>query len=148
MDHRHKPLLDRIGIGASIACAIHCIALPFLFATLPLFGIELMRNRKIDVCMILVSFFAGSWALYHGYKKHHHYLWPLIVFSAGLSLIIVGTFTGIEWFEMALKFLGAGAIVTAHIYNLRYGRQCTIHPLVKTLEVKEMYTDLKTMEVN
>lgn len=127
MDNIHKPILDRIGIGASLACAIHCILFPLLFSTLPLFGFEIMKNWKIEVSMVVISFVAGSWALYHGYKKHHHYLWPLLVFSIGLSLIIAGNFMNRQWIEMVLKFFGAGSIITAHIYNLKYNRQCNLH---------------------
>lgn len=142
MKHTHKSFLDKIGIGASLACAIHCIMLPLIFSTLPLFGIEVMKNWKIEVVMILTSFVAGSWALYHGYKKHHHRIWMLLLFIAGLSLVIIANFISTQWIEMVLKFFGAGGIVTAHIYNLKYNKSCDM-PALKKGDVKLMYPDLK-----
>jgi len=32
--------LDKVGIGASLLCAIHCALLPVLFTTLPLLGVD------------------------------------------------------------------------------------------------------------
>ncbi|MFT4155535.1 MerC domain-containing protein [Parafilimonas sp.] len=144
MDKVHNSFLDKIGIGASLACAIHCILLPLLFSTLPLFGIEMMKNWKIEVSMVIVSFVSGSWALYHGYRKHHHHLWPLLAFGFGLSLVIAGNFIDRQWIEMTLKFFGAGAIITAHIFNLKYNKQCKVHPVKKDKE-KIMYNNLKRM---
>ncbi|HVX27686.1 MAG TPA: MerC domain-containing protein [Parafilimonas sp.] len=143
MDKVHKPLLDKIGIGASLACAIHCIALPLIFSTLPLFGIEIIENWKIEVAMIGTAFITGSWALYHGYKKHHHHFWLLPVFAVGLSLVVTGNLVAHQWLDMTLKFFGAGLIVTAHIFNLKYNKQCTVHSSAKNPQIKKMYPDLK-----
>ena len=35
---------DALGIGASLACAIHCALLPLFFSTLPLFGINIIHH--------------------------------------------------------------------------------------------------------
>ena len=93
-----------------------------------------MKNWKLEIAMILTSFVAGSWALYHGYKKHHGYLWPLLAFCFDLSLVIIGNFMNKEWLEMTFKLFGAGAIVTAHIFNLKYNKACNIY--------KQKYTDV------
>ena len=138
MEEVHKPLLDKIGIGASLACAIHCILLPLLFSTLPLFGIEIIDNWKIEVAMIATAFITGSWALYHGYKIHHHHFWLLPVFAVGLLLVVSGNFATQYWLDMTLKFFGAGLIVTAHIFNLKYNSQCTVHSSAKKSRIKKM----------
>ncbi len=141
MNKANKSILDRIGIGASLACAVHCILFPLLFTTLPLFGFEVMHNWKIEVLLIFVSFVIGNWALYHGYKKHHHRFWILPAFLIGLSLVIAGNFMIKEWLDMLLKFFGAGLIIVAHIFNLKYNKRCSIHPMKKEKTI--MYHDLK-----
>ena len=64
--------LDKVGIGASLLCAIHCALLPVLFTTLPLMGVELLENEQVELGFILFSLVVGCFALYNGYKKHHH----------------------------------------------------------------------------
>jgi hypothetical protein len=72
--------LDKLGIGASLLCAIHCALLPVLFTTLPLMGIELLENEQVELGFILFSLVVGCFALYNGYKKHHRKISPLKVF--------------------------------------------------------------------
>ena len=63
---------DAWGIGASVACAIHCAILPLFLASLPVFGANIIHNMAFEIGMILLSLVIGCIALYHGYKKHHH----------------------------------------------------------------------------
>jgi hypothetical protein len=78
---------DAIGIGTSLACAIHCALLPLFFSTLPLLGINVLHNPSFEFGMILLSFGIGAYSLYHGYKKHHHSFKPIILFSIGIGLM-------------------------------------------------------------
>jgi len=45
--------LDKVGIGASLLCAIHCALLPVLFTTLPLMGVELLKSKHVEPGFIL-----------------------------------------------------------------------------------------------
>jgi len=63
---QYSKWLDTIGIGASLACAIHCIALPVLFTTLSIFGVELLENRAVEITSIGISLVVGSWVLLRG----------------------------------------------------------------------------------
>ena len=73
---------NALGVSAGLACAIHCALLPLFISTLPLFGINILDNIYFEVSMILVALFIGGFTLWHGYKKHHHKLSPLILFIA------------------------------------------------------------------
>jgi len=79
---------DAVGIGASLACAIHCALLPLFFSSLPLLGINILHNLQFELGMILLSFGIGAYSLYHGYKKHHHSFRPFILFSIGIALML------------------------------------------------------------
>ena len=79
---------DAVGIGASLACAIHCALLPLFFSSLPLLGINILHNLQFELGMILLSFAIGAYSLYHGYKKHHHSFKPIILFSIGIGLML------------------------------------------------------------
>jgi len=80
---------DTLGIGASLACAIHCALLPLFLSSLPLFGINIIHHMGFELGMILLALCIGSYSLYHGYKKHHHSLLPLALFIAGFIFLVL-----------------------------------------------------------
>ena len=80
---------DALGIGASLACAIHCALLPLFLSSLPLFGMNIIENPGFEVGMIVLAFVIGSYSFYHGFKKHHHSLRPFLVFSLGFIMLIL-----------------------------------------------------------
>jgi MerC mercury resistance protein len=113
---------DAIGIGASLACAIHCALLPLFFSSLPLLGINIVHNVQFELGMIVLSFAIGAYSLYHGYKKHHHSFKPFILFSIGIT-IMFSRMVFIE-IELYLLFPAAILIVYAHINN---HTRCRVH---------------------
>ena len=119
---RYNSNWDTIGVAASVACAIHCALLPLFLSSLPLFGINIINNIFFEVGMILLALVIGSYSLYHGYKKHHHSLLPLIIFFAGFIFLVLKQFF-IEY-ENRLLIPAVLLIVSAHIFNYRY---CRIH---------------------
>lgn len=117
---------DIIGIGASLACAIHCVLLPIIFTTLPFFGIEILENPYLEAITLLVSMLAGGWAIWRGYSRLHHKLSLLVCFLAGLFLLIAGNFCSSLLLETGFKITGAALIITAHIRNWRSCNNCSI----------------------
>lgn len=113
---------DAIGVGASLACAIHCALLPLFFSSLPLLGINILHNFRFELGMILLSFAIGAYSLYHGYKKHHHSLRPIILFSLGLGFMLSRMV--FREIEIILLIPAAVLIVVAHISN---HTQCRVH---------------------
>ena len=79
---------DALGITASVACAIHCAILPLFLSSLPLFGVNIIENLRFEYFMIGLAFVVGVYALFHGFKKHHHSWVPLLLFSFGILLLI------------------------------------------------------------
>lgn len=110
--------LDAIGVSASLLCAIHCAVLPLFFTSLPLFGLEILQNKIFEYSMIAFAGIVGSYALYHGWKKHHHKILPLIIFLTGLSfLVLKEVFIGEE---LMLLIPAATMIIGAHVVNYLY----------------------------
>lgn len=113
--------LDALGIATSMACAIHCALLPLFLQSLPLFGVEIIDNAAFEYFMIALAAGIGTYALYHGWKKHHHKKMPLLIFFAGVVCLI-----GKQVFhEQQLFFLVPAVIfiVWAHYYNYRLCRK-------------------------
>jgi MerC mercury resistance protein len=69
---------DAIGIGASLACAIHCALLPLFFSSLPLMGINILHNTQFELGMIFFipwvqktsSFLYTHTIVFLGYSYH------------------------------------------------------------------------------
>jgi len=116
---------DALGIGASVACAIHCAVLPLLLSSLPLFGINIINNYSFEYFMIALAFVVGSYALWHGYKKHHRSFVPFLIFVAGMLCLLAKQ----HWHEFELFILpfAVACIVSAHIVNFRLCRAKTIN---------------------
>lgn len=110
--------LDAIGITASLACAIHCAVLPLVMTSLPILGINIIHNHAFEYGMIFLAMAIGSYSLYHGYKKHHHQLLPLVIFIIGVLFL----FAKQRWHdhEMWLLIPAVLAIVSAHYVNYLY----------------------------
>jgi hypothetical protein len=113
---------DAIGVGTSLACAIHCALLPLFLSTLPLFGVNIIHNIPFEIFMIALAFGIGSYSLYHGFKKHHHSFVPIILFSIGFVLLVLKQFF-IE-FHTWLLIPAVIFIISAHLMNYR---SCRIH---------------------
>jgi len=114
--------LDHLGVMASVACAIHCAALPLVITALPLLGLEFLANIWVEIVMICLSLLIGIWSLGSSYPKHRKIL-PVVILLAGFLLIGTGHFV-LEDFEAVLIPLGGFTIAAAHLVNWKYSRVC------------------------
>ena len=113
---------DALGVATSLACAIHCAILPLILTSLPILGINIIDNQGFEYLMIGLAFLIGSYALYHGYRKHHHSFLPLGIFAAGILLLVAKQI----WHQYQLWILPFAVvlIITAHLLNYR---SCRVH---------------------
>lgn len=112
---------DALGIAASVACAIHCAVLPLVLTSLPVLGTNIIDNPGFEYLMIIIALAIGSYSLWHGYRKHHHRLLPLLLFFSGMALLFMKQ----AWHTYQLWFLipAVALIVSAHLLNHRYCRK-------------------------
>ena len=122
LDKNTKINWDALGITTSLACAIHCALLPLLFTSLPIFGINIIENTTFEITMVALAFSIGIYALYHGWKKHHHSLVPIIIFSTGFLFLVLKLF--FAEYENWLLLPAVAGIVVAHLINFR---ACKVH---------------------
>ncbi|NCI45096.1 MerC domain-containing protein [Sediminibacterium soli] len=111
---------DALGISTSLACAIHCALLPLFLTSLPVFGVNIIENTGFEFLMALIALGVGVYSLYHGKRKHHHRWLPILVFTAGI-LLLMARIIWHEW-NLALLLPAVGAIITAHYLNYRLCR--------------------------
>jgi MerC mercury resistance protein len=103
-----------------MACAIHCALLPLFINALPLLGINLINNIYFEAGMIITAFIIGSATLWHGYKKHHHRLFPLFSFLIGMSLLVFNHF--VDDYKLWLIIPSSLLIISAYYFNWRLCR--------------------------
>ena len=84
-------LPDWLGLLASIGCAIHCAAMPFVIAFLPMLGLSFLADEAFHKVMVIVCTVLAASAFIPGWRKHGKLL-PIGIGAAGLCLITVAAF--------------------------------------------------------
>lgn len=82
---------DWIGMVASIGCAIHCAAMPFVIAYLPALGLSFLADEAFHQWMAVACFAIALTAFVPGLRKHGR-LTPVIIGSVGLVMISIAAF--------------------------------------------------------
>jgi hypothetical protein len=111
---------NALGVSATVACAIHCALMPLFVSTLPLFGVNLLDNIYFETAMIVIAFLIGGLTLLHGYRKHHHRFIPLVLFIAGMFLLIFKHYLAAN--VILLIIPSSILILSAYYLNWRYCR--------------------------
>ncbi len=116
--------LDALGIGAfsPARCTARCCRC--LITALPLLGLEMFENDRLEYALLAVSFGVGYTALIRGYRHHHRHVWPLVWFTLGFAGLLAGHFLAPEGLEPLIITTGALLIILAHMLNLRGCRRC------------------------
>ena len=117
-----QALTDRLAIGLSLMCAIHCLAIPVLFLLLPSMATLSLDNEAIHFWLAAAVFPSSIYALTLGCKQHKRYR-LLFLGAIGLSLLILALVLGVDRIgevgEKVLTVLGAGSIAVGHWLNYR-----------------------------
>ena len=82
---------DWLGIVASIGCAIHCAAMPFVIAYLPSLGLSFLADEAFHKWMALVCFLIAIAAFLPGIRKHGNWI-PISIGTFGLGFITFAAF--------------------------------------------------------
>lgn len=114
---------DFAGFLASMICAIHCAALPFVLTIGALSNLAWLEHGLFEVIFITLSIIIASWSLLRGYVLHHRSLRALFIAAAGFSVIIASRFVEGDW-EHWLTMAGGIIIAIAHTVNWRLLAQC------------------------
>ena len=111
--------LDRIAIGLSSLCLVHCIATVLLAATLASAGAALANPAWHEIGFSL-AMLIGAVALGRGYAAHRDWR-PLLLGGAGLALMGVGLIRAEGLPEIASTMTGVVLLAIAHRLNARGG---------------------------
>jgi hypothetical protein len=117
-------VLDRAGMSASLACAVHCAVLPLLLAALPAIGLAWLDSPWVDWTMVALAGAIALRAHRGGFQVHRRCL-PAGVAVTGL-LIIVTTICVLKGSANHHYIQASGAVVVAssHFLNRHLCRNC------------------------
>ncbi len=83
-------------------------------------GVNIIHNLFFEVFMILLAFVIGSYSLIHGYRLHHHQVYPLLIFFSGMFFLALKQF--FIQYEPWLLLPAFVLIITSHFLNYRFCR--------------------------
>lgn len=117
---------DKLGIGISGVCAIHCLFLPVLVAVLPLWGLATVLHDWLHPVFILLI----APTAYYASRRSHFDRKITGMLITGFLLILFGWLFGHFWigllFETILTILGSIVLITGHWLNYRHHQTCTV----------------------
>jgi hypothetical protein len=118
-------ITDKMAITLSIACAIHCLAMPLLLLLLPNFVVLQLNNEAYHTAMVLIVLPTSVFALFMGCKQHKRYRLLFIGF-VGLIFLVLAISLGNEFWEKVLTLMGSAVIAGGHYWNYRLCQQHTL----------------------
>lgn len=118
--------LDLTGTAVSWICLVHCLALPFFVSLLPLIGLSFLLDETVEQAIIGASVLIAAASLLPAYFRQHGKIRTIVLFAAGIGLIIASHLAFEDELTLQIPFLlaGAGLITAAHFINRRLCRAC------------------------
>ena len=110
----------RFGMGLSALCLVHCIALPWLLASVPVVMLAalpegLRENEWLHAALILPVLLVSGPVLLRASSGR----WQIGLVLAAFAALIGGLFIGSEVGEQALTVTGAALLLAAHWARMR-----------------------------
>lgn len=117
---RFAVVADRVGATASFLCAVHCVALPFVLALLPLIGLGFLAGHTFERIFVACAATLASASIFTAYRRHRkpHALFLMV---PGIALLLFGISVDIDAHVVihTISVVAGGLLVaSAHVTNL------------------------------
>lgn len=117
---------DLLGIGLSLTCLLHCLALPLLLLAAPALSGWVRLPEGVHAAILLLALPAAAMAMSDGWR-HHQRLRPIGLAVTGLILLTLGLSAHEGWIafdrpeaaDRLATSIGALTLAAAHIVNWR-----------------------------
>lgn len=117
-----QAVTDKMAIGLSVACAIHCLALPILILMLPSITALKLDNEAFHLWMVVAVIPCSIYALFLGCKEHNRRQLVFLTFI-GLGMLLLALLLGEERIgavgEKIMTLVGASIVALGHWRNFR-----------------------------
>lgn len=119
---------DQIAIALSAICIVHCLAVTFLLALLPLAAVAFGGHfHGLMLWLVIPTSVIG---FYLGYREHKRAAIGLLGLAA-MTLISCAALLGhgqwSGWIESIVTLLGGLVLASAHWFNFQKVRQVHVH---------------------
>ncbi len=116
-------LVDTTGACLSVACAIHCLAMPLLIAILPLIGLGFLANERAELVLITGAIGLAVGSLAWSVRLHRSWR-ALLILIVALAFIATSR-TAVEGtFEVVFYSIGGVLLASAHLVNRHLCKTC------------------------
>ena len=130
--------MKKVGLLASLICAIHCTALPLLMILIPTTGVYLFINENFEFLLLGLSLLFNITNLCFGYKQHRSNK-AVAVLAVGLFIFVIGrsmhhhNYQNGFQFDLFNIFMVSGGLLMAlsSLVNDKLCKHC------KTCEIKK-----------
>jgi hypothetical protein len=118
--------VDRLAIGLSILCLVHCLALPIAVLAAPALEAAVLGTESpVHWVLLGLALPISCYALWHGFRHHGHRI-VLVLGAIGLALMLFGvSHVAGHAFEMPLTVVGVALLLAAHVQNIRQNARCS-----------------------
>jgi len=120
---RLLPVLDAVGAGSAMLCAVHCAATGVFIAVLPIVGIGAILNERTELAFLAIAVTLGMVSLGLGWRTHRR-IGPLCLLGVGMIMLLAirPQLTEGMAAELGVVLFGACSLVAAHWQNHRLTR--------------------------
>ena len=120
-----QPQLDKVAIGISSLCIVHCLFLPIAIVLLPSIGLQLIADEAFHQVLVVAVLLTSISALFMGCRRHK--TWRVLAWGlSGLLLLVGAIIFGHDFgelFEKGLTLMGSAFVIFGHIQNYRLCKQ-------------------------
>jgi uncharacterized protein (DUF697 family) len=108
-------LLDRIAIGISALCLVHCLATAVFVGLIASLG-SVLGNPLIHEVGLAIAIALGAVALGRGAIQHRRFV-PAAIGGLGLGIMAGALFVPHGLFEVAATMIGVSTLALGHYLN-------------------------------
>lgn len=111
--------LDKVGVCTSSVCAVHCVLMPLVLVNAGSLGaLAFLGNPILEWLILAVVLLVGAVAILPSFFKYRK-VYVLVLFLAGLLLIINAEFVELIGSKISLAAAGGLLMAYAHYENLK-----------------------------
>ncbi len=116
--------IEKLGLFLSFACAIHCLAMPFVFFFAPYFIGTYAFGPMVEWALVASSFLLAAYLLIADYFKHRK-IRPLLFLGIAFIIKLIDLFVGNKSDEWIYGTLLGISVAYAYWVNYKHKSACT-----------------------
>ncbi|MEY4955228.1 MAG: hypothetical protein RI981_1313 [Bacteroidota bacterium] len=116
--------VEKLGLILSFACAIHCLAMPFIFFFAPYLLGSIVFSSHVEWILVLLSFGLAAIVLILDFQKHRR-LKPLYFLGIAFIFKLIEVSLGSNSYDWIFGVLLGLSVAYAYWVNYQHKTACT-----------------------